>query len=191
MPVLLGLLALAAGFAWFLAAAAAIPGDPEARTDGIAVLTGGAERVETGLRLLAAGRARLLLVSGAHPDATLGDLARRAGLDPAALTGRVTLGRAALGTRGNAEEIAAWARAHRLLSLRIVTAGYHMPRALLELRRALPEVALVPNPVQPAALRDAAVAGRLRTWSLLAGEYLKLIGAYAGLAPRAIAEVHG
>ena len=38
-------------------------------------------------------------------------------------------------------------------SLIVVTAGYHMPRALAELRRALPDVTLYPVPVQPPAMR--------------------------------------
>lgn len=171
---------LGAGFLWFLDAAAAAPEEPDRATEGIAVLTGGAERVQTGLRLLAEGKARLLLVSGAHPGTTLADLARASGLEAGALAGRVTLGREARTTRGNAREIADWARAHGLRSVRVVTAGYHMPRALLELRRALPEAVLVPHPVVPARLRDAAAAGRQRTWSLLVGEYLKLIGAALG-----------
>jgi uncharacterized SAM-binding protein YcdF (DUF218 family) len=68
-----------------------------------------------------------------------------------------------------------------------VTAGYHMPRAVLELRRALPDVVLVPHPVVPARLRDREAGGRLRTWSLLAGEYLKLLAAGIGLARPAAA----
>jgi uncharacterized SAM-binding protein YcdF (DUF218 family) len=178
---LLALLALAAGFAWFLSLAATIPAEPDRATDGIAVLTGGAERVETGLRLLRQGKAGRLLVSGVHPDVTLADLARMGGQEPEALAGRVTLGRAATSTRGNAQEIADWAKSEGLTSLRIVTAGYHMPRALLELRRALPQVALVPHPVVPARLRDRDAGTRLRTWSLLAGEYLKLLAAEVGL----------
>jgi uncharacterized SAM-binding protein YcdF (DUF218 family) len=178
LPVLL----LAAGFAHFLALAAAGPAEPERPTDGIAVLTGGAERVETGLRLLREGRARVLLVSGVHRDVTLGDLAHRAAMGPGDLAGRVTLGHEATSTRGNAAEIAAWARAEHLDSIRVVTAGYHMPRALLELRRALPEVALLPHPMLPATLRDAGAAGRLRTWSLLLREYLKYLAVRAGLS---------
>ena len=178
---LLPLLLLGAGFLRFLALAAAGPEAPERLADGIAVLTGGAERVETGLRLLRDGRGRLLLVSGVHPQVTLGDLARLAALPPEAVSGRVTLGRAATTTRGNATEIAAWARAEHLASLRIVTAGYHMPRALLELRRALPEVALLPYPLVPAPLREAGAAGRLHTWSLLGREYLKYLAVRAGL----------
>jgi uncharacterized SAM-binding protein YcdF (DUF218 family) len=54
----------------------------------------------------------------------------------------------------------------------VVTAAYHMPRSLLELRRNLPEVALVPHPVQAAGPRPG----------LLLREYAKLIGAVFGLA---------
>jgi len=175
-------LLLAIGFARFLALAGAGPAEPERPTDGIAVLTGGAERVETGLRLLREGRARVLLVSGVHPGVTLADVAHRAAMVPGDLAGRVTLGHEATSTRGNAAEIAAWARAEHLGSIRVVTAGYHMPRALLELRRALPEVALLPHPMLPATLRDAGAAGRLRTWSLLLREYLKYLAVWAGFS---------
>ena len=174
-----------AGFLWFLRVAAAPPADPGRRTDGIAVLTGGADRVETGLRLLLADGAARLIVSGAHRDATLADLVRGAGLPPEAaeaVSDRATLGRAAATTRGNAAEIAAWARREGIGSIRVVTAGYHMPRALLELRRALPaEVALLPHPVVPASLRDGR-AGPQRAWRLLLGEYAKLVGAWLGLS---------
>lgn len=114
------------------------------------MLTGGARRVETGLALLGAEPGARLIVSGVGRETEWPDLARLGGAD-LALGGRVTLGRAAASTRGNAAEIAAWARAHRLDRLRIVTADYHMPRALLELRRALPEAVLLAEPVEAAA----------------------------------------
>ena len=181
MAPALGLALLAAGFAWFLVLAGRGPAEPTRHTDGIAVLTGGAERVETGLRLLRDGVADRLLVSGVHPQVTLTDVTRLAAMEPETLAGRVDLGLRATSTRGNAAEIADWARAARLRSLRVVTAGYHMPRALLELRRTLPEVALVAHPVVPARLRDPAAGGQSRTWSLLAGEYLKFLAAWAGI----------
>jgi DUF218 domain len=117
-------------------------------------------------------------------NATLADLVRGAGLPPElaeSVAGRVTLGHAAASTRGNAAEIAAWARERDIGSVRVVTAGYHMPRALLELRRALPGAALLAHPVVPAALR--APTGP-RVWRLLVGEYSKLIGAWLGLGAR-------
>jgi len=170
-----------AGFAAFVAAALSVPPEPDTRTDGIAVLTGGAERLETGLRLLREGRAARLLVSGAHPDVRLADLARIAGTPEPALAARVAIGHGAATTRGNAAEVAAWTRAGGVASLRIVTAGYHMPRAVLELRRVLPGVVLVRHAVQPAQLRGIATLGHWRTWTLLGGEYAKLIGAALGL----------
>jgi uncharacterized SAM-binding protein YcdF (DUF218 family) len=171
-----------AGFLWFLRAAAAPAADPALRADGVAVLTGGAERVRTGLTLLLDDRAARLIVSGVHRDATLADLLRGAGLAPelaAEVADRVTLGHAAASTRGNAAEIAAWARQEGIGSVRVVTANYHMPRALLELRRALPDAALLPHPVVPASFRGP--AGPL-VWRLLVSEYLKLVAAWFGLA---------
>lgn len=178
--------AWAGGFAWFVYAARR-PGPPAPPADGIVALTGGADRVETALRLLAQGRAPRLLISGVARGVDLDDLARRVRVAPdapegeameRAMSGRVTLGRAA-STVGNAVETAVWARAHGLRSLLVVTAGYHMPRALLEIGRALPGVVLYPVPVQPPALRGA---GDLGTTRLLAVEYTKLLAAHLGLA---------
>ena len=165
-----------AGFAWFLHAAL-VAAAAAGAADGIVALTGGAERVETALKLLAEGRARVLLVSGVGGATEFAALARRAGVDPA-LRVRVTLGRTAASTRGNAAETADWTRANGLRSLIVVTAGYHMPRALAELSRALPEVALYPVPVLPPAMREPG-PNALR---LLAGEYTKWLAAEAGLS---------
>lgn len=179
--VVLGVLVLglawAAGFAWFLHIAVETT-TPPPPADGIVALTGGAERVETALRLLEEGRARLLLVSGVGGAAEFSALAHRAGVAPS-LAPRVTLGRAAASTRGNAAETAEWARANGVRSLIVVTAGYHMPRALAELGNALPEVTLYPVAVLPPALRGERDAATLR---LLAGEYTKWLATEAGLS---------
>ncbi len=164
---------LGAGFAAFVAAARRPAAEPPL-ADGIVALTGGAERIGTALHLLAAGRARLLLVSGVGRSAGLAELARRSDVDPAALQDRVTLGRDAATTLGNATETAAWAQANGVKTLIVVTAGYHMPRALLELHRAMPAVQLFPLPVHP----PIPLPGRTR---LLASEYAKLLGAWAGV----------
>lgn len=188
-------LVLAAGVAWgagFAAFvhAARLDGVPPPPADGIVALTGGADRVDTGLRLLADGRAPLLLVSGVGRGAELGELLRHALAGTgsgAGLAGRVTLGREAASTMGNAQETAAWARLHGMRSLIVVTAGYHMDRALLELGRALPGVALYPAPVQPPALRSGMGPGTVR---LLATEYDKLLAVQLGLGRR-LMEVWG
>lgn len=172
-------LALLLGFLGFLRAAMAPPEAPELHTDGIAVLTGGAERVATGLRLLREGRGERMLISGVHPGALLDELDGGEALGP--LAQRVQLGRTATTTRGNAREVAAWSAAQRLHSVRVVTAGYHMPRALLELRRAAPGLTLLPWPVTPARLSRSEALREPRTWTLLLGEYGKLLAAWTGL----------
>ncbi len=166
-----------AGFAWFVHDAMRTERLPP-KADGIVALTGGAERIQTAMRLLTEGRARLLLVSGAGPGSDLGELAHRAGFDAAALRPSVTLGHAATSTAGNATETAAWARAHDVRSLIVVTSGYHMERALTEIARVLPDVRLYPVAVLSPAVSDPREVGTLR---LLAAEYTKFLAADLGL----------
>ncbi len=54
-----------------------------------------------------------------------------------------------------------------------------MPRALTELQRSLPDIAMTPVPVIPPALR---VLRTLSTWRLLAHEYTKWLASELGLA---------
>ncbi len=178
MLLTLAALALAwlGGFAWFVHRAdRPDPAPPIA--DGIAVLTGGADRVRAGLLLLAAHRADRLLVSGIGGHAGFTALARHAGIDPGPLAAQVTLGRGATSTRGNAAEIAAWARANGLHSLIVVTAFYHMPRALTEISRALPDVTLYPASVSPASAEESLAGLRL-----LADEYVKYLATKVDLS---------
>lgn len=165
------------GFAWFNSIARHT-GPPPAMADGIVVLTGGADRIETALRLLVEGRAPYLMVSGVARGADMADLTRRVPLD-ADQASRVTLGHAAQSTSGNAAETAPWARAHHMRRLIVVTAGYHMPRALLEVGRALPDIELEAVAVQSPALRSAPPAASVR---VLAAEYDKLLAVWFGLS---------
>ncbi len=168
------------GFGLFLASLPPQPSDPP-RGAGIVVLTGGAGRVDEGLRLLEADPSARLLVSGVHHTTAYADLVRGEGRASETLAGRVTLGRSARSTRGNAEETAAWARTQGIDTLIVVTSSYHMPRALLLLRRALPEASLLPHPVTPRAWREP--GGRLSPASLrlAAQEYMKWLAALAGV----------
>ena len=169
-------MSLVCGFGWFVVQVRRSAQTEMSAADGIVALTGGAERVETALRLLATGRGRVLLVSGVGGAADLAALGRNAGLRPgelAAMRDRITLGRAAASTRGNAVETTAWAREHAVGSLIVVTAAYHMPRAMAELSRALPDVRLYAVPVRSS---PASASPRL-----LFGEYLKLLAVEVGL----------
>lgn len=166
-----------AGLVWFIQMAARhYPPPPNA--GGIVALTGGADRVATALHLLQAHKAHWLLVSGIGGGADLSDLAHRAAVNPRPLAPRVKLGRRALSTRGNALETAGWVRRHDIRSLIVVTAFYHMPRALTELRRALPDVVLYPDPVLVPARGGI---GRQVTLRFMAIEYTKYLLALTGI----------
>jgi len=130
-------------------------------------LTGGPDRVEVALRLLSDGVADQLLVSGAGEKTDLPVLAHLTGIDVSPLEGQVTLGHAAHSTRGNALETAAWVREHRVRSLLVVTSWFHMPRALIELGRVMPEMAIYPYAI-----------GRLGGTELREGDARRLVGEY-------------
>lgn len=145
--------------------------------EGIVVLTGGDGRVETGIRLLSRGRGERLLISGVHPDVKLSELlsmyhgARDLGA-------RIDLGFAAQDTLGNADEAAAWVQHHRLQSLIVVTAHYHMPRALVHLGSQLPDVAIYPYPVVPKLFQDRKWFLNRAALRLLVDDYNKFLLTY-------------
>ena len=166
-----------AGFAWFVHEVPARVADPDSETDAIVVLTGGSQRVESGLQLLAAGKAKKLFVSGVYHGVDVGDLLRVSRQAPERVECCIVLGHAAESTLGNALETAAFMQSEGFSSLRLVTASYHMPRSLLEFARAMPQIRIVPHPVFPDI-----VAGWWRRPSgveLYAEEYVKYLAALA------------
>jgi uncharacterized SAM-binding protein YcdF (DUF218 family) len=175
----LAMLCWSLGFLWFVQVTIRRAAPPPPHADGMVALTGGAGRVELALRLLATEQADKLLLSGIGGGTELATLGRMAGVDTAKLEPRITIGRYAGSTRGNAVETAAWATQNHIGSLIVVTAAYHMPRALAELHRALPDVALFPLPVQPPANGDAERSPSLR---LEMGEFAKYLLAVTGLS---------
>ncbi|MCU0838392.1 MAG: YdcF family protein [Rhodospirillales bacterium] len=158
--------AWAVGLIVFMRAIPEAVEDSESRTDAIVVLTGGAERLATGLKLLEADKASAVLVSGVNPQVGVRDVLRAAGTGKAdALLARVAAGHGARDTAGNAAEAAQWMRHHGFRSLRLVTASYHMPRsrfefARLRVREGLARRSRHPSSGVPAAGDKALVVAR-------------------------------
>ncbi|MBL8698981.1 MAG: YdcF family protein [Alphaproteobacteria bacterium] len=169
--------AYVAGLVWFAESIPRAIGDDGSTTDAIVVLTGGVARVRTGLELLSQGRARKLFVSGVYRGVDVQELLRAQKQAPEALECCIVLGYSAETTEGNAAETKLWIEKEHYRSLRLVTASYHMPRSLLEFRRALPELRIVPHPVAPEAFRREAWWAWPGTLQLVVSEYHKMIAA--------------
>jgi uncharacterized SAM-binding protein YcdF (DUF218 family) len=149
------------------------PADEPPPADGVVVLTGASDlRLEAATQLLEDGRGRRLLVSGVNPKATRQDVWGVTRASKPLFDCCVDLGFTAADTIGNARETAQWARAMRYHSLILVTADYHMPRAMLELRAALPGVRITPYPVATPAL-DA------KRWSRNADSARRMVVEYS------------
>lgn len=122
--------------------------DDAVRADGIVVLTGDQGRLTTGAQLLQDGRSGHLLISGVHPSVTTEELRAQTQLSDAQFSCCVELGREAIDTVGNARETADWVRTNGYQRLIIVTSDYHLPRSLIEMDMAMPEVEFIPYPVR-------------------------------------------
>ena len=180
--VLIALLAI--GFVLFVNSIERGQNRGNVKADGIVVLTGGEARIDRAVNLLSERRAKRLLISGVHPSTTSGQLRRRYPKAAPFFECCIDLDRQALNTIGNANETQAWAKRQKFDSLIVVTSSYHMPRTLLELRRAMPNVELIPYAVVPRKMNIASWWTDPETARRLFLEYVKLIPALAryGLA---------
>ena len=148
---------------------------PTRNADGIVALTGGPFRINDALDLLAAGRGKRLLISGVNP-ATRPAKSRgwcrsiSAGSPAASISIIPPPTPSAMPSRRGAGS-----KARGFRSLIVVTANFHMPRAMAELAHQLPDVALVPYPVVSDKVRVEAWWENPETARLLFLEYLKYI----------------
>ena len=125
------------------------PAADPATADAIVALTGNATvRITTAVKLLEQGKGERLLVSGVNRAATPADILGVSKATRPIFACCVQLGFEAADTKGNARETAAWVKHEGYRSLIVVTADYHMPRAMLELKGTMPGVELTPYPVR-------------------------------------------
>lgn len=164
------------------------PAPPLIEADAIVVLTGGSNRLQQGFELLDKGFGRQLFVSGVYQGVEvreLLDLMRGESLplttddDKKRIAQKVVLGFDANDTIGNAEETANWMRQQGYKTFYLVTANYHMRRALLEFAQKAPDLAPIAYPVIPDGL-DMANWWRNKTHRMLIiREYMKFLFVHA------------
>ncbi len=165
------------GFVGFLSKLRGAETKPARTADGIVVLTGGSSRVSDAMELLADGYGKRLLISGVHPTNAASDISRSLTDNQSLLSCCVDLDRSAVNTRSNAAEARRWARERGFKSLIVVTSNYHMPRAILELSHAMPDIALIPFAVVGDKWRDEPWWTNGATVRLLLSEYVKYVAA--------------
>ena len=174
MTMLLGI-AYAAGFFIFAASLERTPPAAMQAADGIVALTGGPDRITAAYRLLEQGKAGRLLITGVHPDVTAASLKKIVPGDASKFDCCIDIGYMAANTVGNAAETAEWVRERNYRSIILVTSTYHLPRARLELGRAMPGVEIIPFPVFQDTLHLDGWWAYPGTTRLLVSEYTKYL----------------
>ncbi|GAC1335515.1 MAG: YdcF family protein [Beijerinckiaceae bacterium] len=174
----LAIVGLAGGFVFFVNIIDSEEPTALPPADGVVALTGGSERVNEAVELLAKGRARRLLITGVNQQTSRREIARLMPSFQQLFDCCIDLGREALNTAGNADETRRWVEAKDIRStLIVVTSNYHMPRALVELRSALPKLDLIPYPVVSDRFRNSDWRSDHQVARLLAVEYVKFLAA--------------
>jgi uncharacterized SAM-binding protein YcdF (DUF218 family) len=144
------------------------------KADAIVTLTGGDSRLDTAVHLLEEGKAKRLLITGVHPSITKPEI-KLIAHGGSKFDCCADLDFAAEDTRENAVEAASWMRANRFHSLILVTANYHMPRSLAEFSADMPNVRLIPYPVEPEGIDFAKWWRNPHAVRLLHAEYAKYL----------------
>jgi len=169
------------GFAVFATGIERSPRAPLHSADGITVLTGGADRIDQAMKLLAEGKAKRVLITGVFRTTTKEELKELASQGDQYFTCCVDLDKEARNTIDNATETSEWVAQHHFGSVIVVTSNYHMPRALAELARAMPNVVLISSPVIDKNVHLDHWWTYPGTTKLLMSEYLKYLPALGRL----------
>jgi uncharacterized SAM-binding protein YcdF (DUF218 family) len=166
------------GLAWFINQVESTQSKNLEKSDAIVVLTGSKGRIDAGIELLLEKKANYLFVSGVGQKAPLDDLSQYLSsfnpkqIEP--LKSSIFLGHFASSTEENALETAYWVKQHHYKKIILVTSNYHMPRSLFLLRKAMPDVEIVPYQV----VKNKKYWKNIPTLKLILLEYNKLLFLY-------------
>ncbi len=160
------------GFFAFAFYAFSLQADSNQTADAIVVLTGGADRLQTGFDLLQKKRAPLLFITGVND-----------GVSPQQLLDKqqdifkqaTYLDYSADNTYQNALAIKDWTEQQNVKSILLVTSFYHMPRSLFEISKKTPDIKIYPVSV---FLKHQEHCIRSRSTWLVFVEYNKFIIRY-------------
>ncbi len=171
-------LALICGFFIYVDTVQSYSISKDHRADGIVTLTGGAQRIDEALQLLAQGQGKRMLISGVNERTTREEIVRRNPSHASLFNCCIDLDYMARNTIGNAIQARRWAVANNFSSLIIVTSNYHMPRTMVELRHVMPNIQKIPYAVSAGSIQTDGWWHDGTTLQRLANEYIKYLVAW-------------
>ena len=157
---------------------------PHKNTNAIVVLTGGNNRISKGLELLSQKKSPKLMISGVQKGAPLRSVIRASGYRGPVNRKRVVLDYKSTTTVENAQNVAKWCQRKKVNSIRLVTANYHMRRALIEFNHYLKNVKIIPHAVNPLDSARHSWCKDYKVFCLYMNEYHKYLGAFARMKLR-------
>ncbi len=160
------------GFVGFCLFAFSFKFTPERQSDAVVVLTGGTNRIQTGLSLMEKINASYMLISGVNKDVSHTELFPKMSGEN---LNKITLGYDALDTVGNAKEIQSWLKDKTVNSILLVTSFYHMPRSIFEIKKVNTNLQVRPWPVFPKSFNHSVEWIKTRYAWLLFIEYHKYV----------------
>ena len=163
------------GYLHFIHEVRVQPNQAAQKADAIVVLTGTTSRLKEGYRLLSIGAGERLLISGVNRGVSKETLRQAMDVNEVTMNCCIDIGKQALDTVGNADEISLWAAEREYSSLLVVTSAYHMPRSLVEIRRMLPKATLLPVPAQDKSLNLENWWQNPKSMYILAAEFNKFL----------------
>lgn len=143
------------------------------KADAIVILTGGRNRLREAVKLLNAGKAEKMFISGVDRETSLKALQKRKDVE-IFNSENVTLDKKSTNTVENAIEAAQWVKEHKIRSIYLVTSNYHMPRSMVEFRYYSPKLEIISYPVFSEKVTKQWWKNR-HSFVLLAGEYNKFL----------------
>lgn len=147
--------------------------EDDVKADAVVVLTGGRNRLSEAVKLLNAGKAEKLFISGVDKDTSLKALQKRKDVE-IFNSKSVTLDKKSTNTVENAMEAAQWVKKQKIRSIYLVTSNYHMPRSMVEFRYYSPKLEIISYPVFSEKVDKKWWKSR-HSFMLLAGEYNKFL----------------
>lgn len=156
----------------------ATPESPDQKTEAIIVLTGGSNRINEGLDMLASDGAPKLFITGVNENVSKKDLINKwpKKNKPKDLC-CIELDYKATDTKENAIETEKWIEKNDIKSIRLITSDYHSVRAYLEIKDRLDGVEIIQHPVSS----YNTYSSRWHYWTLTFKEYNKTLLIWMGL----------